>query len=425
MKIKKSVLLEALKVLGKVVAQTSPVEVVRSVRFVGDGERLRLVATDGVECVAVSVECEVAEAVDFAVEYRALRELIRSTRGGEVEVTGKSLEWPELEVVPEEAVKVELPATFGVLLALVAPVADRDGAQLILQGVNLSPDGITATNGRELLHLPCPLAIPEEITLPFPLALLTAKPAAPGVLHLWSRRNERLFRIEIGGFLWQGKVLSGKFPAWKQVIPSGNALDYSLEFFEPERIIAFLKTVPDHEPLNGIELNVTPRGVTLVPVDTPEMSFEMEAEFLGVQPRAVLVLNKYILLRMLQQRYTKFRAHSDGRMPVVAEGGAGCYVAMPIHLSPKSNPQTNQEVNKMEANEIKETDSRREFANEALDPMEELNHGIDELRGKLKLLLDETGVLTRKVKEAVLKQKQKERDFILAKRAIERIKMAI
>ena len=79
----------------------------------------------------------------------------------------------------------------------------------------------------------------------------------------------------------------------------------------------------------------------------------------------------------------------------------------------------------MVTNEIKETDSRRESANEAPDPMEELNHGIDELRGKLKLLLDETGVLTRKVKEAVLKQKQKERDFILAKRAIERIKMAI
>ena len=425
MKIRKSVLLEALKVLGKVVAQTSPVEVVRSVRFVGDGGLLRLIATDGVECVAVSVECESAEAVDFAVEYRTLRELIRSTRGGEVEVTGKSLEWPELEEIPEEAVKVELPASFGELLALAAPVADRDGARLILRGVNLSSDGITATNGKELLHLPCPLAIPEEVTLPFPLALLTAKPAAPGVLHLWSRRNERLFRIEIGGFLWQGKVLSGKFPAWKQVIPSGNALDYSLEFFEPERIIAFLKTVPDHEPLNGIELNVTPNGVTLIPVDTPEMSFETDAEFLGVQPRAVLVLNKYILLRMLQQRYTKFRAHSDGRMPVVAEGGAGCYVAMPIHLSPKSNPQTNQEANKMETNEIKESESRRESANETSDPMEELNHGIDELRGKLKLLLDETGVLTRKVKEAVLKQKQKERDFILAKRAIERIKMAI
>ena len=328
MKIRKSVLLEALKVLGKVVAQTSQVEVVRSVQFVGNGGRLRLMATDGVECVALRVACEAAAEVDFAVEYRALRELIRSTRGGEVEVTGRALEWPELEEVPEEAVKVELPATFGELLALAAPITDRDGARLILRGVNLSPDGITATNGKELLHLPCPLAIPEEVTLPFPLALLTAKPAAPGVLHLWSRRNERLFRIEIGGFLWQGKALSGKFPAWKQVIPSGNALDYSLEFFEPERIIAFLKTGPDHEPFHGIELNVTPRGVTLIPVDTPEMSFETEAEFLGVQPRAVLVLNKYILLRMLQQRYTKFRAHSDGRMPVVAEGGAAFDMVM-------------------------------------------------------------------------------------------------
>ncbi len=50
---------------------------------------------------------------------------------------------------------------------------------------------------------------------------------------------------------------------------------------------------------------------------------------------------------------------------------------------------------------------------------------IDELRSKLKLLSDETGVLTCKVRDAVLKQKQRERDFILAKRAIERIKLAI
>lgn len=349
--------------------------------------------------------------------------------GGEVEVTGKSLEWPDLEEVPEEAVSVELPASFGELLALAAPVVDRDGARLILRGVNLSPEGITATNGKELLHLPCPLAIPEEVTLPFPLALLTAKPAAPGVLHLWSLRNERLFRLEIGGFLWQGKALSGKFPAWKQVIPSGNALDYSLEFFEPERIIAFLKTVPDHEPLNGIELNVTPRGVTLIPVDTPEMSFETDAEFLGVQPRAVLVLNKYILLRMLQQRYTKFRAHSDGRMPVVAEGGAGCYVAMPIHLSPKSNPQTNQETNKMENIENKVVSAPVQTVTPnhepGTNPLDELYNTIDTFRNKLKLALDESTLLVRKVKEVQLAQKQKERDFIQAKRAIERIRMAI
>ena len=53
------------------------------------------------------------------------------------------------------------------------------------------------------------------------------------------------------------------------------------------------------------------------------------------------------------------------------------------------------------------------------------NANVEEFRGKLKLLLDESGVLIRKVKEVALVQKQKERDFIQARRAIERIRMAI
>ena len=57
--------------------------------------------------------------------------------------------------------------------------------------------------------------------------------------------------------------------------------------------------------------------------------------------------------------------------------------------------------------------------------LDELNANVEEFRGKLKLLLDESGVLIRKVKEVALIQKQKERDFIQARRAIERIRMAI
>ena len=427
MKIKKSVLADALKVLGKVVSQTSPVEVQRSVRFLGVGEQVWLTATDGVESVTVEVIGDAGEMEEFTGEYKALRELIRSTRGGEVEVTGKRLEWPELEEVPEEAVSVELPASFGELLALAAPVMDRDGARLILRGVNLSAEGITATNGKELLHLPWPLAVPEEVTLPFLLALLTAKPAAPGVLHLWNRRNERLFRIEMSGFLWQGKALSGKFPAWKQVIPSGNALDYSLEFFEPERVIEFLKTVPDSPPFHAVELNVVPGGVTVIPNNFPDMELRLKATVIGAQPRAVLALNKYILLRMLQQGYTKFRAHSDGRIPVIAEGGSGRYLAMPIHILPKHQPE--KEETKMENVENKVVSAPVQTVapnhEPETNPLDELCNTIDTFRNKLKLALDESTLLVRKVKEVQLAQKQKERDFIQAKRAIERIRMAI
>ena len=60
-----------------------------------------------------------------------------------------------------------------------------------------------------------------------------------------------------------------------------------------------------------------------------------------------------------------------------------------------------------------------------VNPMEELNSSIEELRGKLRTLFEESALLSRKVKEAVLQQKQREREFIQAKRAIERIRMAI
>ena len=58
-------------------------------------------------------------------------------------------------------------------------------------------------------------------------------------------------------------------------------------------------------------------------------------------------------------------------------------------------------------------------------PLDELGTAIEELKGKLKAMLDESSALSRKVKEVALQQKQKERDFIQARRAIERIRMAI
>ena len=372
----------------------------------------------------VEVTGNAGEMEEFAVEYKTLRELIRSTRGGEIEVTGKRLDWPEMEAVSDDAVTVELPPDFGKLLALAAPVVDQREARLALQGINLSRNGVTVTNGKELLNLPCPLKIPEDVTLPFPLVLLTARPEGAGILHVWRCRNERLFRIVIDGFQWQGKALPGNFPDWKQVIPADKTLDYQIEIHEPERIIEFLKTVPDCPPFHAIELNVLPDGIAVIPNNFPDMELRLAATVIGAQPRAVPALNKYILLRMLQQGYTKFRAHSDGRIPVIAEGGSGRYLAMPIHILPKH--QTEKETNKMEnVKRIEHTETAAEEAAEPVNPMEELNHSIEDLRGKLRTLLDESALLARKVKEAVLQQKQREREFIQAKRAIERIKMAI
>ena len=154
MKIKKSVLAEALRVLGRVVSQTSPEAVLRSVRFVGNGNRVWLSATDGVEVVALEVDAESDGMVDFAVEYKTLRELIRGTRGREVEVVGEKIKWPEVAVPPAEARQIPLPENFGKLLAEAAQIVNRQEARIPLRGIHLCPDGIVVTDGKQLLHLP-------------------------------------------------------------------------------------------------------------------------------------------------------------------------------------------------------------------------------------------------------------------------------
>ena len=59
------------------------------------------------------------------------------------------------------------------------------------------------------------------------------------------------------------------------------------------------------------------------------------------------------------------------------------------------------------------------------NPLDELGVAIEDFKLKIKAMFDESTMLSRKVREISIAQKQKERDFIQAKRAIERIRMAI
>ena len=445
MKITGKKLAEALSALGKLITRTSPVELHQAVLLEAhDGQlSLRTVAQD--ESLTVTIPAEGAADFRHAVHYAKLRELARNPAGtvtfmelndgfaAQLECRRKivthalpvlNIDWPE--AAPAEAETAALPENFTALLSEAAPLVNRNEARHQLRGIHLCPEGIAATDGKQLLHLPLDWTLKCPVTLPFPLALLTAKPEAPGTLTVWKLKDIQFFKIEVGGFLWSGKAVSGSYPEWRKVIPEASALNYAIAF-TPEQaaqLTGFLKTVPDSPPFHAIELNVVPGGVTVIPNNFPDMELRLEATVIGAQPRAVLALNKYILLRMLQQGYTKFRAHSDGRIPVIAEGGSGRYLAMPIHILPKHQPE--KETSKMEnIKRIEHTETATEETAGPVNPMEELNHSIEDLRGKLRTLLDESALLARKVKEAVFQQKQREREFVQAKRAIERIRMAI
>ena len=131
----------------------------------------------------------------------------------------------------------------------------------------------------------------------------------------------------------------------------------------------------------------------------------------------VLALNQFILLRILSQGYDKLKANGHGFAPVMAEGGMGQFIAMPVGVNSELNTTTqpvNEKVNKME-----------EKKNVEVEPLDELNASVEALRMSLKPLYDVSVVLNRKVKEASLARKQKEREYVQAKRAIERIRTAI
>ena len=417
MRIKKKTLNDALRVLGKVVSQTSPVELYRAVRFVGDENGIRVMATDGVETVSVTLDAFTETEIDFCVPFKELKDQVRMGRSETIELSGKFIEFPELEETNEDAVSAILPVNFGELLAQAASVVDRSNYRRLLQGINLSAAGVTATDGKQLLHLPTPLPLTKDVTIPFPSALLAAKTSEMGTLQVW----DKFFQIEIGNFIWHGKLLEGQYPNWRGVIPSAESHDYIITLHAPEKVLNWVKMIPNQKTTNGIELNVMPDGsVMLVSCIQPNFELNTSATVTGVQPRAVLTLDREIILRMLLQGYTTFKAHSDGLVPVIASGGAGQYIAMPIRTINKNPIQPKQEEKKMEI-ENNVVEQTAPVAN----PLDELNANVEEFRGKLKLLLDESGVLIRKVKEVALVQKQKERDFIQARRAIERIRMAI
>ena len=246
-----------------------------------------------------------------------------------------------------------------------------------------------------------------------------------GTIQVWSNR----FQIEIGNFKWHGKLLEGQYPNWRGVIPSAESHDYSITLNEPGRVLDWVKMIPSQKTTNGVELNVVPDGsVTLVSCIQPDFKLNTQATVTGVRPRAVLTLEREIILRMLLQNYTTFKANSDGQVPVLASGGAGQYIAMPMRTI-KTNPIPNKEEKTMENTQTVGSAPVQMVApavpENELNPLEDLGNSIETFKLKLKVAIDDLAALARKVKEVQIQQRQKERDFIQAKRAIERIRMAI
>ena len=442
----KNELAGALIALGKLVCRTAAEAEFKALRIEAEKNQVRFSTCSQSEQITFKTECRSEGAFHCIVEFDEFRDAVRSGRNKVLEIENgdsvlrvgertlfpmSGVEWRVPGKVEHCSVS-ELPEGFVSLLSEAAQLVNRNEPRRIMRGINLSREGITATNGRELLNICVPLNV-DDFTIPLPLALMQTKTAESGRLYTWSDNLSKGCRIETEHWTWYANGLEGNYPNWRQIIPAQNTLVRSVSFL-PERgqqLETFLKNIPDQPPHNAVELYQSDPGY--LNVLAGEMHTSIAAEFTGDWNDVSLMLNKHMLLRLLSEGHTKIEM-ADNRIPILASGGTGRYVTMPLYqpkskettqIQTQNQPQTKE--NKMEHKEMKVVSAPVQTAapkqEPEANPMEELNSAIESFRLKLRIAWDESSVLARKVKEVQIAQKQKERDFIQAKRAIERIRM--
>ena len=442
MKISKNEIASALVALGKLVCRTSPVEVYRSLQIESKENQIKFQTVAVGESLTYTIPVE--ETVEFSVivNFDEFRTIVRACRNKALTleyIDGKfsvenclihtiTADWPE-EAQVDNGTASALPKGFVGQLATLAQIIDRKDYRPILQGIHFCKDGMVTTNGKELLHIEMPLAI-DDLTIPFPHALIATKSEDCGKVTTW---GDREFRFEFGNWCWTGKGLCGSYPNWHRVIPNTIELNHvvNLDADRAAQLAIFLRNVPDDMPQEyWVQLYMGDDHASL-DVKVGTMQTSVAAEFPDDWGDFTVSIDRKILLHLLGEGHTRIAfGHSDA--PFVAVGGIGRFVAMPLasHKQPVVQPKPKEEV-KMNASISNVVAPMQPVAptitpdSTSVNPLDDLANAVDDFKSRIKAMFDESTLLARKVKEAAIVQKQKEREFIQARRAIERIRMAI
>ncbi|MBQ7206743.1 MAG: hypothetical protein IJS01_02990 [Lentisphaeria bacterium] len=434
----------ALSALGKLVCRTSPVEVYRSLRIEGKNNQISFQTAGVNEAITFMLPAEDVEEFAVVVNFDEFRTIVRASRNKTLVLEygeGKfgvnhclmrtvNVEWPEERREKEGSEVSDLPENFVGMLAMAAPLVSRNDYRKALQGIHFDRDGMVATNSKELLHVPLQLAV-TNLTIPFPHALLATKSNAAGRVVTWCEKEQRFFRFEFGNWRWTGKALAGMFPNWRMIVPQEANLRHVVKLDEARasQLAIFLRNVPADPPNNPVTLSMGDDHASL-DIAAKEMRTVVAAEFPLDWGEFSVTVNRDILLRLLGEGHSKL-SFCDGRSPFIATGGIGTFVSMPLAVPHTQPVQPKQEE---EMNEMQTPNVTAPIAPSAapiitpevpVNPLDDLASAVDDFKARLRGMCDESVLLARKVKEAALAQKQKERDFVQAKRVLERIRMAI
>lgn len=484
----KTELAGALAALGKLVSRTAPVEANRAVEITGFADTLHFRTRNAFEEIEFTMFAEIDE--DFPatlVYFEQFRLAVRNGKNktlalevedGVVTIDGVTFDPVKGHLPPRERLAnyevnvTELPSDTLSALEKLAPVTEKGiHARKMLTGIDISADGFTAANNKELSNIPLPLEMTGNVTIPFPLTLLATKAfGESGHLTTWQKDDETHFELTLGNWTWRAKALKGNYPNWKCVLPERTAATHYVNLTEntAERIQRYLKGVPD-DPLKAttIKLSRIPEAPDHLNVASSNgVLVSVLAEFDENWGELSFVIRKELLAHLLNQGHTRIELN-DAYGPIVGFGGMGQYIGMPIitktpqaqterkpeeaaaqveqpatQASPESTEQetvntptiTNTTTSNQEKPNMNETPTitpvvsapvqtftpnRKPEARQS--PIDELISIVDEFKAKLKTMTEESAVISRKAREIAIDQKQKNREYAQTKKTIERI----
>ena len=476
----------ALAALGKLVTRTAIIKTFQAVQIEGKADTLFFRTRNVIEEIEFKMTADLEEGFPAVlVSFEEFRLAVRNSKAktlnlevdngevfiGDIKLTPVNGRFPVPKAIPDQDVTIsELPPDTLAVLELLAPIASKEAPCSVLSGINISRDGLTATNGKELSNIPIHLEMTGDVTIPFPLALLATKAyGQSGKLTTWQADNDTHFVLTLGNWTWRAKAHSVNYPNWKRIVPERTAATHHVSFTEEsaERLKRYLKAVPDDpKHLNAVKLNRLPGAPDHLNLASSNgMLVSILAEFDDTWGSLSFSVRKEYLIHLLNAGHTRIELN-DAFCPVVGTGGNGQYIVMPLcpmskaqpgaqqkpeteavqteQPAPHTSPETkenqaittyttsNQEKNTMNENTSithtvsapVQTYTAPQEPSKELNPLDELTASIEAMKSKLKTMFDEAAALSRKVREVAISQRQKEREYIQTRRTIERIRTA-
>ena len=355
---------EAGKILKRLAFAKSSLPVLSHVELRANGETATLAVTDlnlRLE-VRVRLAAPVSKAATMLIPHEAFRNAMKADKDSVITFTQGSLgelhsihlttccrgmeihanyptlpanEFPARPVV--EGASSLLPAKTFAQLTRVAPCSYTKADREILTGVLFSPaDGglLVATDGKRLAGSPAVVPTRTEFVLPNAAVKVLAHQhflKQASTVTVCGRGDDQLVCFHTKNALLTSRTISGRFPNWKQVVPTGHKASATLGETERASLLSWLTslkgenqsvTIVPGEP-GAVQLHYAQRGELISSVTVPVQSSGQ------IEP---IQLDPLYLATAL--KIGNSLCFTDSMSPLVVRDADGAFaVAMPMRLT--------------------------------------------------------------------------------------------